>query len=87
MMHNSAVSFSVSVDNQPAYIQGLVEALENDFQVRVQEQLELITIRYYDQQTIDRVLVEKEVIMELRDRDTCQLLVKNVGPVGGSEQK
>lgn len=78
MMHNSAVSFSVSVDHQPEYIQNLVQALERDFLVRVQDQLELITIRYYDQHTIERVLVEKEIIMELRDRDTCQLLVRNL---------
>jgi len=78
MMHNSAVSFSVSVDNQPLYIQSLVEALEKDFQVNVQDKLELITIRYYDQHTIGRVLKEKEIIMELRDRNTCQLLVKNL---------
>ncbi len=77
MMHNSAVSFSVSVDNQADYIRELVRALETDYQVSVQEHLELITIRYYDQQTIDRVLVDKEIMMELRDRDTCQLLVRN----------
>lgn len=77
MMHNSAVSFSVSVDNQADYIRELVQALETDYQVSVQEHLELITIRYYDQQTIDRVLVDKEIMMELRDRDTCQLLVRN----------
>lgn len=78
MMHNSAVSFSVSVDNQPEYLNNLVHALEKDFQVNVQDKLELITIRYYDQDTMERVLKEKEIIMELRDRNTCQLLVKNL---------
>lgn len=76
MMHNSAISFSVSVDQMEERIQSLVSALQNSFKVTVQKDLELITIRYYDQATVDRVLVDKEVIMELKDATTCQLLVR-----------
>jgi aspartate kinase len=56
----------------------LINDLEQRFKVTYESGLELITIRYYNQETIDRVLVDKEVISELKDRYTCQLLVKKI---------
>ncbi|TCV18636.1 aspartate kinase [Sphingobacterium alimentarium] len=78
MMHNSAISFAISVDNTGSNINSLLEELEKRFKVSVQTGLELITIRYYNQQTIERVLVNKEIIRELKDQYTCQILVKDL---------
>lgn len=78
MMHNSAVSFSVSIDDTGQNVEALLRDLEARYTIKYQRGLELITIRYYNQQTIDRVLVEKETIMELKDRYTCQLLVRKL---------
>ena len=78
MMHNSAVSFSVSVDDTGDNVVVLLTDLKTRYEVQHQSGLELITIRHYNQQTINRVLVEKEIIMELKDSYTCQLLVKKV---------
>lgn len=77
MMHNSAVSFAVSVDDTGENIQTAITELKERYQVEQQSGLELITIRYYNQSTIDRVLVDKQIIMELKDSYTCQLLVAN----------
>ena len=79
MMHNSAVSFSVSVDDTGDNINKLLCDLQERYAVQEQRGLELITIRHYNNQTIARVLVEKEIIMELKDSYTCQLLVKKQG--------
>ncbi|MCA5004932.1 aspartate kinase [Sphingobacterium bovistauri] len=78
MMHNSAISFAISIDNTGMNIDSLLNDLEKRFKVNVEKGLELITIRYYNQQTIDRVLVNKEIIRELKDQYTCQILVKNL---------
>ncbi len=78
MMHNSAVNFSVSIDDTGDNVAALLNDLRSRYDVQHQHGLELITIRHYNQQTIDRVLVEKEIIMELKDSYTCQLLVKKV---------
>src|SRR5690606_29925854 len=77
MMHNSAVSFSVSVDNQEDQVTALIEELRKDFSVSYLSNLELVTIRYYNQETIDRVLVDKEVILEVKDSYTCQMLIRD----------
>ncbi|MGO3306068.1 MAG: aspartate kinase [Sphingobacterium sp.] len=78
MMHNSAICFSVSVDDTGENIEELLEELEKRYTVNLERDLELITIRYFNQQTIDRVLVNKSIIRELKDSYTCQLLVKNI---------
>lgn len=78
MMHNSAVNFSVSIDDTGDNVAALLDDLQARYDVQYQNGLELITIRYYNQQTIDRVLIEKEIIMELKDSYTCQLLVRKL---------
>lgn len=79
VMQNTAVSFSVSIDNDEEKIPLLVKTLQADYKVLYNENLELITIRHYDQQTINRVSVDKEVILELKSRNTVQLVVKPMG--------
>jgi len=78
MMHNTAINFTVSVDDTGKNVVDLINELEQRFKVKYESGLELITIRYYNQETIDRVLVDKEVISELKDTYTCQLLVKKI---------
>ena len=78
MMHNSAVSFSVSIDDTGSNVAALLSDLQERYNVEHQHGLELITIRYYNQETVDRVLVNKEIIMELKDSYTCQLLVRKL---------
>ena len=78
MMHNSAISFSVSIDDTGKNIDTLLDELKQRYTVSFEKELELITIRYFNQETIDRVLVNKKIIRELKDSYTCQLLVKNI---------
>lgn len=78
MMHNSAVSFSVSSDFDPQKITPLTDELKRRFDVTIQKNLELVTIRYFNQQTIDRVLVNKKIILEVKDSYTCQMLIKDI---------
>ena len=78
MMHNSAISFSVSIDNTGENINDMLAELKTRYKVYIDTNLELITIRYYNQETIDRVLVNKKIIRELKDSYTCQMLVKNL---------
>jgi aspartate kinase len=76
VMQNSAVSFSVAVDNDPDRLAALVTDLEHDFKVVKQAGLELITIRYFDDATIARVLVDKKVLMEIKSGKTVQMVVR-----------
>lgn len=77
LMQNTAISFSVVVDNNPDRLPTLLEQLKQDFRVSYNDGLELITIRYYDQATIDRVLVHKKLLLEQKSRYTVQLVAKD----------
>jgi len=76
LMQNTALSFSVVVDSKPDRIPDLLEQLRGHFRVTYNEALELITIRHYDQSTIDRVLVGKKLLLEQKSRSTVQLVVR-----------
>jgi aspartate kinase len=76
-MLNSAISFSVSVDYDEAKITALLADLSASYKVKYNTNLELVTIRYYNQETIDRVTVDKEIILEVKSRHTCQMVMKN----------
>ncbi|OIN60035.1 aspartate kinase [Arsenicibacter rosenii] len=79
LMQHTAISFSVAVDNHPEKIPALIDQLREDFRVSYNGGLELITIRYYNQETIDRVCVNKKVLLEQKSRYTVQLIVKDLG--------
>ena|SRR6218665_1015279 len=77
VMQNSAISFSVSVDNDERKLPDLIKTLQQQYKVLYNDHLELITIRYYDQATIDRVTIGKKILLEVKSRYTVQLVVKN----------
>ncbi len=77
LMQNSAISFSICVDNNEHKAEQLIEKLKQEYRVLFNEKLELITIRNYDQATIDRVSKGKIVILEQKSRTTIQLVVKS----------
>lgn len=76
LMQNSAISFSACIDNKPDKLPLLLRELQENFEVKYNEGLELLTIRHYDQETIDRLIEDKEVLLIHKDRSTTQLVVK-----------
>lgn len=77
VMQNSAISFSVCIENDDSKIPELINTLKKNFRLLYNDDLELITIRYYNQATIDRVCTGKKVFLEHKSRYTVQLVVKN----------
>ena len=75
LMQNSALSFSICIDNNPQLVKPLIEELRNTFRVRYNENLQLITIRYYTQEVIDRIVAGRPILLEQRSRTTEQLIV------------
>lgn len=77
LMQNSALSFSILVDAQKVNIETILNTFQSDYEVRYNEGLELVTIRHYDQATIDRVTVEKEILLEQFSRQTARIVMKD----------
>lgn len=79
LMQNSAVSFQICITNNKRKVRNLIDDLEKDFKVAYETGLELITIRYFDQSTIDRVMINKELILEQTYKQNIQLIVRDKG--------
>lgn len=76
MMQNSAVSFSICVDNDAHKIPMLLEDLKNDFEVFFNDDLSLYTIRHYTAEAIQSLVKNKDVILEQKSRNTLQIVAK-----------
>jgi aspartate kinase len=76
LMQNSALNFSVLLDEEKVNVEEIVQLFSDDYQVRYNTGLELVTIRHYDQATLDRVTVDKIVLLEQKTRETARLIVK-----------
>lgn len=76
-MQNSAVSLSVSVNADAQKIPGLLSDLQQDYAVKYNEGLELLTIRHYNQQTIDSLTQNKTILLEQKTRTTARYLMRS----------
>ena len=74
MMQNSAVSFSVCLDNDSQKTLALISELKEGFKVQYNDQLTLCTIRHYDQAAIDKVVDKKNILVEQKSRQTIQFV-------------
>ena len=77
-MQNSAISFSVCVDQNEKKIQALIADLKQQYKVKYNNNLEMVTIRWYNQSTIDRVIENKQILLEVKSRHTCQIVMKGL---------
>ena len=75
LMQNSALSFSICIDNNPQLVGVLIDELKSMFRVRYNDNLQLVTIRYYTQEVIDSIVAGRPVLLEQRSRTTEQIIV------------
>ena len=76
VMQNSALDFSILLDESKVNIQDILTVFGQTYDVKYNTGLELVTIRHYDQATIDRVTVDKEVLLQQKTRETARLIVR-----------
>lgn len=78
LMQNSAISFSVCVDFDQQKTNSLIDELKKDYKVLYNDNLELVTIRHYDDETIKRVTTNKQIIVEQKSRNTARFVMKDL---------
>ena len=76
LMQNSALSFSLCIDDNELLLEQLKQLLSPQFLLRYNRGLQLITIRYYTQQIIDTIVAGRPILLQQRSRTTTQLLVQ-----------
>ena len=76
LMQNSAISFSICVDNDKHKIPQLIEDLKVFFEVLCDDNLSLFTLRHYTKQSVEQFLHDKNVVLEQRSCNTLQLIAR-----------
>lgn len=79
LMQNSALSFSFALDQEKCSPEEIRSLFATHYNVKYNENLELVTIRHYNQETIDRVMENKELLLEQKTRQTIRILMKDLG--------
>ena len=74
LIQTGAVSLQVCLDGHPQKIDLLAQRASAFFDVQVEKNLHLLTIRHYSQAIIDRLIANKTVLLQQRTRETIQLL-------------
>lgn len=75
VIQNSAISFSVCVDNKFDTLSDLLEKLKARFKVSVFENVDLYTVRHATEQSIKEIESNKEVLLKQVLQNTVQLVV------------
>ncbi len=75
LMQNSAVAFSVVVDDTPR-ARDLIAELATMYEVRYNDGCELVTVRHFDEATLARLTEGREVLIEQRSRHTARFVIK-----------
>lgn len=78
MVHSSAITFSVCVDEERHYLPAAISDLQNEFVVKYNESLELLTIRHYTPVVIDEMLSGRQVYMQQRTRSTARFVMDSI---------
>ena len=75
MMQNSALSFSLCLDDNEMLLSRLQSELAHSYKLRYNRGLQLITVRYYNDEVVDRVVAGRKILLQQRSRNTIQLVI------------
>jgi aspartate kinase len=76
LIQNSALTFSVCFDQNDYVLPRLIESLQQDYNVKYNNDLQLITIRHYTQETIENLNKKGRILIEQKNRVTLQCLIE-----------
>jgi len=76
IVQQSAMSLSLAIDKPERNIDKLIQVLYQNFRVRYNEGLELLTILNYNSETIGNMIKDRIVFVEQKTRRTARFLLK-----------
>ena len=78
LIQNSAISFSVCVNNKYDRLEELLQILRSKFKVTVFENVDLYTVRHFDAEALTSIEAKKDnILLEQRAQETIQYVVEN----------
>jgi aspartate kinase len=78
LTQNTAITLMVCVDDIAEKVERLALIASEMFDVQVQKNLELLTIRHYTPEIIESLSGNRNIILEQKTKETIQLLMENI---------
>lgn len=75
---NAAISLMICIDNIPKKIEQIALQASAIFEVQIQKNLTLLTIRHYSPEFIEKLSKNKEMVLEQKTTETIQMILKEI---------
>lgn len=82
LVQASAVSIVVCVDNDAERISRVTDTLKGEFTILYNENVELVTIRYYNKESVKRITGGRSILLEQKTRRAIRYVLKSVSTAG-----
>lgn len=76
LVEASAVSIDVCINDEKRKIEAFMEDLKPEFSIVYNDNVEMLTIRHYDEEAVKKIINGKEIFLEQRTRSTVRFVVK-----------
>ena len=78
MMRNTAISFTVCTNNRPNRIAAFAEALGDQYTLKKDSDLKLITVRHYNEEVLQTLTKGRLVLFQERLKNTVHMVMKKL---------
>jgi aspartate kinase len=78
LVEASAVSIDVCVDDERSKIDILINDLKSEFSAVYNERVEMLSVRHYTSEALERITKGREILLEQRTRSTVRFVVRQV---------
>ena len=79
IMQNSAINFSLCLDYEKERLGKVIPKFQENYKVLYNTNLELLTIRHYDEKSLEEMAKNHEVLLEQKTRSTVKVLMRGLG--------
>lgn len=77
LTQNAAISMLICIDDLHEKIERLALKASEIFDVQLEKELTLLTIRHYNSDIINKLSKDKIIVLEQKTKDTIQMLMKS----------
>jgi aspartate kinase len=78
LVEASAVSIDVCLDDERKKVDALISDLRSDFSAVYNEKVEMLSVRHYTAEALDRITKGREILLEQRTRSTVRYVVRQL---------
>ncbi|MFZ0283070.1 MAG: aspartate kinase [Bacteroidales bacterium] len=76
LVEASAVSIDVCIDDERIKVDSLIDDLKSEFTAVYNDDLEMLSIRHYTPEAIERITMGREILLEQRTRSAVRFVVR-----------